>query len=288
MIHPTRLLGLLALAVVILSTTQFLGAARAQEKLPIFDTHLHYSGDARTILTPEQVAAALKEFGVPRALLSSTPNDGTIILNELDPRQFVPFLRPYRQRGDVQDWYQQDDLPDYLRGELKRGIYQGIGEFHLFSEDSARTPEVREVVRMARERDLTLHVHSGPGPIRVLYGIDPDLKILWAHSGLSLPPAAIGEFLTEFPQLLADLAIRGPSIAPGGVLDPEWRSVLVRHANQFTIGTDTYINPRWAAYPQILETHRNWLNLLPRDVAEAIAYRNAVRHFGDGSTALQN
>lgn len=92
MVNPAKYVGFVALAAFTLS----LGAASAEEKLPIFDTHLHYSGDAGTILTPAQVAALLKEGNVPRALLSSTPNDGTIILNELDPGQFVPFLRPYR------------------------------------------------------------------------------------------------------------------------------------------------------------------------------------------------
>ena len=284
MIRPTWAVWLLGLAALTLPW----GSAWAEARLPIFDTHLHYSGDAQTILTLSQVEALLKKGNVPRALVSSTPNEGTVRLNELDPSRFVPFLRPYRQRSDLQDWYQQDDLPGYLRGELERGRFQGIGEFHLFDEESAKTPEIREVVRMAKERDITLHVHSGAEPIRVLYGIDPDVKILWAHAGLALSPGAIGELLTEFPQLIADLSIRGPGIAPGGALDPAWRGVLVRHARQFTIGTDTYINPRWEVYPQILETHRSWLNLLPRDVAEAIAYRNAVRHFGSGLTALQN
>jgi hypothetical protein len=48
------------------------------------------------------------------------------------------------------------------------------------------------------------------------------------------------------------------------------------------IGTDTYVTPRWGTYAAIVDEHRRWLAQLPRDVAEAIAYRNAVRLFGAG------
>jgi len=38
---------------------------------------------------------------VPRAIVSSTPDDGTLKLYEKSPKSVVPFLRPYRTRDDM-------------------------------------------------------------------------------------------------------------------------------------------------------------------------------------------
>ena len=44
--------------------------------------------------------------GVKRALVSSTPDDGTIKLYQRDPKRIVPILRPYRTREDIGHWWQ--------------------------------------------------------------------------------------------------------------------------------------------------------------------------------------
>jgi predicted TIM-barrel fold metal-dependent hydrolase len=55
-----------------------------------------------------------------------------------------------------------------------------------------------------------------------------------------------------------------------------------KHPGRFMIGTDTYVTSRWGSYLELIEEHRAWLGQLPRDVAEKIAYRNAVSLFGAG------
>ncbi len=54
----------------------------------------------------------------------------------------------------------------------------------------------------------------------------------------------------------------------------------MHHPGRFVIGTDTYVNERWAAYGYLIDEHRRWLALLPGDVARAIAYGNARTLFG--------
>ncbi len=46
------------------------------------------------------------------------------------------------------------------------------------------------------------------------------------------------------------------------------------------VGTDTWINAQWDNYEDLIVLNRRWLALLPRDIAEKIAYRNAARLFG--------
>ena len=254
----------------------------ADDRLPIFDTHVHYSEDAWASHGPRAIREILDAANVPRALVSSTPDDGTLMLYREDADRFVPILRPYRSRADLSGWVRDASMLSTIAQRLQHGIYRGIGEFHLFDASDASTPQLKQLAAMAVERDIVLHVHSGAGPVHALFAIEPNLKILWAHAGMSTPPVEVGELLDRYPRLWAELAFRAGDVAPGGRLDPVWRDLLLRHPDRFMIGTDTYVGSRWDAYRELVDEHRRWLAQLPRDVAEAIAYRNAAREFGAG------
>ena len=79
-------------------------SAVAQDKLPLFDCHIHYSFDATEAYPPASAVKLLDQAGIGRAVVSSTPNDGTIKLHALDPERFIPFLRPYRKARDASSW----------------------------------------------------------------------------------------------------------------------------------------------------------------------------------------
>lgn len=267
-----------------LSMIALVGApcAAGDKRLPIFDTHLHYSQDAWASYGPRTVIEILDAAKVPRALVSSTPDEGTLKLYREDPDRFVPILRPYRAGVGPGNWFEDPGTMSYIAERLERGIYLGIGEFHLFDAGAAGTPQIKRLAAMAVEKALVLHVHSGSAPVYALFAIEPKLRILWAHAGMSSAPEEIGEVLDRYDWLWAELAFRAGDIAPGGRLDPAWRDLLLRHPDRFMIGTDTYVTQRWDVYGGLLEEHRQWLAQLPRAVAEAIAYGNAARQFGAG------
>lgn len=50
------------------------------------------------------------------------------------------------------------------------------------------------------------------------------------------------------------------------------------------VGSDTWVNSQWDHYEPIIASNRQWLSLLPRPVAEKIAFRNAERLFGRSVT----
>jgi hypothetical protein len=266
-------------AVVLLSA-----GALADTRLPIFDTHLHYSQSVWQAYPPQDVTKLLDEAGVARALVSSTPDDGSLMLHRADPGRFVPVLRPYRDAVTPTNWFNDAEVVGYLDERLKAGAgsYVGIGEFHLFDEKYVATPQVRQVVEMAVARGILLHVHAPAGPIRALFALNPKVRILWAHAGMSEPADVVGDMLDRYAALCTEVSYRAGDIAPGGRLAPAWRTVLLRHHDRFMIGTDTHSATRWETYPDLIATHRQWLSQLPKDVAEAIAWRNAVRVFGAG------
>ena len=252
--------------------------ADSAQDLVIFDAHLHYSQDAWEQYPPERVLAILDQASVRRALVSSTPDDGTLKLYEKAPMRITPILRPYRSRRDLSGWHQDPTLPAYLEERLKRGIYKGIGEFHLFG-GQANTPVVKWIVELAVQKNLILHAHSDDRAVEELFALNPKVKILWAHAGMSAGPDTVGKLLDRYPTLWVELALR-TDVAPGGQLDPAWRALFLRHPQRFMVGTDTWVPSRWEALPGYLHDVRAWLRQLPRDVAEQIAFANAARLFG--------
>ena len=253
-----------------------------ENKLPIFDTHVHYNQEAWDLFSPGDVINKLEGANVPRALVSSSPDDGTRQLHELDPDRIVPFLRPYHGQVNSGNWFEDDTVLSYFESRLERPIYQGIGEVHLHFEGDANSPIVRETARLAVERGLYLHLHSNARAVEAIFDDEPDVKILWAHAGLSEPPAVISDIMDKYEHLWADISIREYQIAPDGKLDPTWEALFLKHPDRFTIGSDTWVPSRWARYGEIIEFDRGWLNGLPPDVARQIAYGNAVRLFGAG------
>jgi hypothetical protein len=255
----------------------------AGERLPIFDTHLHYSHPAWAPHGMAEVLSKLDAAGVPRALLSSTPDEGTLTLYRAHPQRFVPILRPYREGVNSGNWFNDAATPAYLAGRLAKGFYRGIGEFHLFSSDAARTPVLRKVARLAVKKGIHLHVHAGAGPVAALFEQSPEVKILWGHAGMVTPVAEIRRMMTAHPNLIAELSFREGEILRGDTLDKNWQALLLAFPRRFLIGSDTYANHRWEEYPALVEEHRNWLKRMPADVARRIAYDNAARIFGWGS-----
>jgi predicted TIM-barrel fold metal-dependent hydrolase len=254
------------------------GVSTARE-LPLFDAHIHYSRQAWEEVTPRRVFEILDEAGVSKALVSSTPDSGTLTLFETRPDRVVPFLRLYRTSGDPGLRHGERDLIAYLEKEIDRGIYRGIGEVHLDAGD-AGAPVVERVAAIAARDGLLVQVHTDEKGMEELVSRYPDVRFIWAHAGLSTPASGVGRLLGLTPNLWTELSLRS-DVAPGGVLDPEWRGLFVGFPDRFLVGTDTWVNTRWGELVENAEFTRNWLGQLPSGVAEKIAYLNGESLFGE-------
>jgi len=243
----------------------------------LFDAHVHYNQDAWDGLTPDRALSILARAHVFRALVSSTPDDGTIRLFARAPKGIVPMLRPYRTRADMSSWPRDTTVQAYVEQRLGRGIYRGIGEFHLGAED-ADAPVVRRCAELAAERDIFLWAHVDDMTVEKLLTLYPRVKILWAHAGMTSPPVTVGRLLDRFPRLWVELAYR-TDVAPGGRLDPGWRTMFLRHPDRFMVGTDTWTPSRWETLRAGMRAVQDWLAQLPREVAEQIAWKNGERLF---------
>jgi hypothetical protein len=266
----TRLL--LALLVVLL------GAAPAAAQLPLFDAHIHFSRPDWDVYTPERALSILAQAGVRRAIVSSTPDDGTLMLYDRAPAGIVPFLRPYRTRDDMASWTRDPAVAAYVEERLnKRDVYRGIGESH-FGAGDVEAPTLRRIAELAKARDLFLQCHIDDTTVEKMLTTHPGVKILWAHAGMSSSAATVGRLVDRYPLLWVELALR-TDVAPGGTLDPEWKALFLRHPDRFLVGTDTWVTSRWEAVRPASAAVQQWLQQLPREVAEKIAYGNGDRLF---------
>ena len=249
----------------------------AGAELPIFDAHIHFSKADWEVYTPQRALEILAGAGVQRALVSSTPDDGTLKLYDLAPKVIVPFLRPYRTRGDMSTWPRDLAVAAYVEDRLKRGVHRGIGELHMGAAD-VDGPTVKRLAVLAAQRGLFFQNHVDEETIEKLLIAYPNVRMLWAHAGMSSSAATVAKLLDRYPKLWVELALR-TDVAPGGTLDPEWRAVFLRYPDRFMVGTDTWATSRWEIVPEATWAVQRWLSQLPPEVAEQIAWRNGDRLF---------
>ena len=95
---------------------------------------------------------------------------------------------------------------------------------------------------------------AGPAPIfdaHLHYSAEARVRIIWAHSSFTTPPARIAHYLERYPGLVGELSYRH-DVAAGGSLAPPWRNLFIAWPDRFVLDSDTWTNERWARYGSTL------------------------------------
>jgi len=263
---------------------------------PLLDAHLHYNVEAVQGPHPiSDVLARMQRNGVRAIVANSRPNDGTKALVEARTQTdaagvtVVPFIRLYRTRADYDNWYRDESIYEMVQAEFTRGTargpYRGIGEFHLYDSRNANGPVARKLMAFAEDKQLAMLAHVDDVAVDLLMANAPSkgqkLRLIWAHTGIGgTPVERVEAMLARYPLLMGELSYRPGLTCEGGLLCPEWRALLLRYPDRFLIGSDTWINPRWQQYDELMQGYRRWLGDLPPDVARQIAWDNGAALFG--------
>ena len=263
---------------------------------PLLDAHLHYNVEAVQGPHPiSDVLARMQRNGVRAIVANSRPNDGTKALVEARAQTdaagvtVVPFIRLYRTRADYDNWYRDESIYEMVQAEFTRGTargpYRGIGEFHLYASRNANGPVARKLMAFAEDKQLAVLAHVDDVAVDLLMANAPSkgqkLRLIWAHTGIGgTPVERVEAMLARYPLLMGELSYRPGLTCEGGLLCPEWRALLLRYPDRFLIGSDTWINPRWQQYDELMQGYRRWLGDLPPEVARQIAWDNGAALFG--------
>ncbi len=262
--------------------TCFGAAADEPYKGRLFDGHLHYSHQAWDVFDTNAALQLLDEASVRGALTSSTPDEGTQrLMAEQHPRvRIVPLYRPYTPAAGSGSWFKRATHLDNAEAAMEAAMHRGLGEVHIHASVVMKSARIRKLLKRVAELGLYVQPHSGYEAVTEIFKAAPDSKVIWAHAGFSDPPSIIGRMMDKYDNLWADLSYREMHIITAEGIDPYWRALLVRHADRFMIGSDTWSVDRWYAFPSIIEENRMWLGHLPKDVADKIAHLNGERLFG--------
>lgn len=278
---PVRTLAAAALLAALI-----VAPVRADDRIEIFDAHMHYNWEPKPYYQPDEVLEVFKKNRVTGILATSRPNAGTHVLmdskasGKAGELQVVPFIRPYRIRADIGSWFNDPVIFDLVQEEFKRGYYRGVGEFHLTGK-AADTEMVRKTVDFAVANNLYLHAHADDEAVEILMRHNPRAQIIWAHTGFSLAPDRVAVMLEKYPKLWGELSYRSGIVDGSGRLTPQWRVLFERYPDRFLLGSDTWVPERWASYGDIMDGYRAWLVQLSPAIARQIAHGNARALFAE-------
>ncbi len=113
----------------------------------------------------------------------------------------MPFIRLYRNRADYDSWFKDETIYDMVQAELARGVtgdqagpFKGIGEFHLYDSANANGTVAKKLMQLAAKNKLAVLAHVDDVAIALLIGHAPDVRLIWAHTGIGgVPVARVGE-----------------------------------------------------------------------------------------------
>lgn len=266
----------------------------AEPPLPLVDLHIHYNTRVAASLTPEEAVRRLREHGAIGGVVSSTPTRNTLRLTARAPGTLTPFFRPYLTEEHRLTWREDPAVLAEAQAAFAAGQYRGIGEVHLSAATGgpdAGNAILRGLLELARRQRVPIQVHVDASDIPVLEALlaaFPAVPVVWAHAGGWAEPGQVEALLVAHPNLWVEFSARDPyrygSVAPlvdaSGRLLPAWASVARRFRDRLMVGSDTGTLADWDRLGELYAFHRRWLAGLPREVAEAIAFRNAARLLG--------
>ena len=259
----------------ILFSVLLMFASIAQAQQPLFDSHLHYGSEDAKHFTPKQIIEIFDRNNIEYALVSSTINDGTVALYDYAPTRIIPFLGLYRSLREKRDWMWDMSVIPRVEKELEKGIYRGLGEFHIFAKER-KSPVLKQLVNIAVKRNLMLQVHGDPEVIDEIFLQAPNITILWAHLGTKPQSELLRDMLNKYPHnLYIDTSVRDKQLLENGSLSKDWQELFIDYQNNFMVAVDTFSVNRWNTFDSVVKDMRSWLANLPPEVAKKLAYDNA-------------
>ncbi len=274
------------------------------DKQAVFDMHTHYKWSQAEVTTPEQALAFLDVENISHAVVIGKPTEYALKLKRLAPKRIVAFYGPYKDSMDWFLWQRKVNLLPKVEAALQSGDYQGIGEVHIIGGGFAKRLDSAEVLngflKLAHKYDVPMMIHtefSQPNYMLDICQRHPKSKIIWAHAGAILTPKQVDTVMSQCPNVWSGMAARDPwrfinnqHTDETGKLLPEWKTLLIKYADRFMVGSDTVwpvenldswneADTGWQELSRFWTFHRGWLAQLPDDVAIKIQRVNAFKLF---------
>jgi len=195
--------------------------------------------------------------------------------NAVDHVERMLALYPNFWQGIGEVFLRHDDLTALTYGDVPRGTSKAFGR----------------LLDVAASHNLPVLVHSNIGPawlerpdylseIESAIQAHPNTRMIWAHAGISrrivIPnhTEILRRMLGQYPNLTIDLSwvIFDQEIAPGGVLDRKWPTLIEEFPSRFVIGSDTV--GVFDQYKPTIQRYYLLLDALKPETARKVAHDN--------------
>ncbi|SFV77127.1 hypothetical protein MNB_SUP05-4-173 [hydrothermal vent metagenome] len=188
--------------------------------------------------------------------------------------------------------------------KIDRGLgngAKGIGEIHVNTSNSAPveflrrkliadSPLMQSLWKLSIKHEVPIMIHmefddDSVDQLQSLVETDRNGIMVLGHCGKNSGAHQIREFLINNSNVYCNLAFRSPpqsysansdNIYNDSDLEEEWKDLIEEFPRRFMVGIDDIDS--WSEYDEVADNIRDGLlaNLTP-DVAEMVAYKNAVR-----------
>jgi predicted TIM-barrel fold metal-dependent hydrolase len=291
--------------------------------LPLLDAHSHYvpPGPGRPGYSPEELVRAMDRAGIRRMVILGYGAREVPELAARYPDRFVPSyvgdvsFQGRQLRGQIRDGSdprEVEALGAEFEAALRSGHYRGLGEIHTYarpvpasttggapvpgSEIPPDSPLIGRLLELSGRYGVPINIHCedyAAAAMARAVAAHRAARVVWAHAGSMLPPAALGRHLDALPNLSFDLSTKNPACCPrgvreqplagaGGRLVPAWRALLEAYPDRFLFGVDFYSALHLARAREAGEYWRGLLAQLTPATARMIAFDNARRLYGLG------
>ena len=284
--------------------------------LPLIDAHNHIipGMSAETIISFMDRAGIRKVILMTNRIAPFRPmgweDDFVLEAYEKYPHRIIPFLTTVRAgQGSISE----SAFIEYAEEQLKKGKFQGMGEFmvehYAVSENpSTQAPHIRipadsplmqAMMRLGAKHSipLTIHMETEPDTVAALeraLRANPKTKVIWAHQNPVKmgggpearyarrgDPDQIARLLDKYPNLYADIAVGYESVfvqPQDRSLPEDWKQLYEKYNDRFVIGLDLAGDVMWEkrALPRA-NFMRAWLSQLSPDTARKLAHENIER-----------
>jgi hypothetical protein len=266
----------------------------------LFDAHAHLSNRSQ----PGSAYEDLKAAGFEKAILFADISRADAI-TEVGNGLFLVFADPFKRKKvkiasrtkEVRYQFSSKRLAK-IEDQLKTGTVGGFGEIYFrlgwapFAPDGISTDihsdGARKLLAVAKSYNATVHIHldsEHADALKELLATNPEIRFVLAHCGF-FKPSELSALLDKYPNLYAEISlVFNPYVerfanlpSNNGKLRPDWKALLVHHADRLMIGTD-YTGRRAEQLPKLATYYRRVLGLLPTAVADKIAHGNFRRLF---------
>lgn len=272
--------------------------------VPVFDMHMHYKWSQKEVTSPKEAIRLMDEQNISHAVVIGKPAKLALEIKNLSPNKITAIYSPYRDSQDWYRWQRNEKVLIEAMAALKSGEYDGIGELHIIGGGFARKLESATVLnglmKLAQQYDVPVMLHtefSKPNYMLAICKKHPDTKIIWAHAGAILKPVHVDEVMQICPNVWSGMGARDPwryisnqHTDEKGQLLPEWKALFLKYPDRFMVGSDTVWpveqldswdepDTGWQQLGKFWGFHRSWLGQLPKEVADKLMHKNALKLF---------